>query len=92
QNNPGAQGYIIAYGGRVGRAGEASARAERAKTYLVGTRGVDAGRITTVDGGYRDALTVELWIVPTGAQAPEATPTVQASDVQTTKPRRRRRR
>lgn len=94
QNNPGAQGVIIAYGGRVGRTGEAQARADRAKDYLVNTRGIDAGRIQTIDGGFREDLTVELWIVPTGAPPPTATPTVDASEVQMTtgkKPRRPRR-
>jgi hypothetical protein len=69
QNQPGAQGYIIAYGSC---AGEAQARADRAKDYLVNTRGIDAGRIVTVDGGCRADLSVELWIVPTGATAPAA--------------------
>lgn len=92
QNNPDAQGYIIAYGGRRGRAGEAMARADRAKNYLVNTRGVDPGRIVTVDGGYREDLTVELWIVPSGADTPEATPTVDASEVQIITPRRAPRR
>ena len=81
QNEPGAQGYIIAYGGRRGRAGEAQARADRAKDYMVNTRGIDPGRIVTVDGGYREDLTVELWIVPTGAALPAASPTVQQSEV-----------
>jgi hypothetical protein len=81
QNEPGAQGYIIAYGGRRGRTGEAQARADRAKDYLVNTRGVDPGRIVTVDGGFREDLTVELWIVPTGATPPTASPTLQQSDV-----------
>ena len=31
--------------------------------------------MTTVDGGYREDLTVELWIVPTGATPPTAAPT-----------------
>jgi len=69
QNQPGAQGYIIAYGTC---AGEAQARADRAKDYLVNTRGIDAGRIVTIDGGCRSDLSVELWIVPTGATAPAA--------------------
>ena len=69
QNQPGAQGYIIAYGSC---AGEAQARADRAKDYLVNTRGIDAGRIVTMDGGCRSDLSVELWIVPTGATAPAA--------------------
>ncbi|MCA1683555.1 MAG: hypothetical protein LC708_00245, partial [Actinobacteria bacterium] len=91
QNNPGAQGYIIAYGGRKGRAGEAQARADRAKDYLVNTRGISADRIVTVDGGYRENLTVELWLVPAGATPPSATPTVDPSEVKTTTgPARRR--
>jgi hypothetical protein len=69
QNQPGAQGYILAYGTC---AGEAQARADRAKDYLVNTRGIDASRLVTVDGGCRSDLTVELWIVPTGATAPAA--------------------
>ncbi|MEA2175213.1 MAG: hypothetical protein QOD00_2805 [Blastocatellia bacterium] len=69
QNEPGSQGYIIAYGSCTG---EGQARADRAKDYLVNTRGIDAGRIVTVDGGCRSELTVELWIVPSGATPPAA--------------------
>ncbi len=94
QNNPGAQGYIIAYAGRRARTGEAQSRADRAKDYLVNTRQIDSGRIVTVDGGYKEDLTVELWIVPTGANPPTAMPTVDASEVQIIRatPRRRGRR
>lgn len=92
QNEPGSQGYIIAYGGRKGRAGEAQARADRAKNYLVNTRGIDSGRLVTVDGGYREDLTVELWIVPTGATPPPPSPTVDASEVTILKGRAARRR
>ncbi len=67
QNDPTAEGYIIAYGTCVG---QGLARAERAKAYLVNTRGIEAGRITTIDGGCRAALAVELWIVPSGAERP----------------------
>ena len=69
QNQPGSEGYIIAYGAC---AGQAQARADRAKNYLVNTRGIEAGRITTIDGGCRSDLSVELWIVPTGADKPAA--------------------
>jgi hypothetical protein len=69
QNQPGTTATIIAYGSC---AGEAQARADRAKDYLVNTRGIEAGRITTVDGGCRSDLTVQLWIVPAGATAPAA--------------------
>jgi hypothetical protein len=70
QNEPGSQGYIIAYGTCEG---EAQARADRAKDYLVNTRGIDAGRLVTIDGGCASELKVELWVVPTGATAPAAT-------------------
>jgi len=69
QNAPGSQGVILAYGTC---AGEAQARADRAKDYLVNTRGIDAGRLTTVDGGCKSDLAVELWVVPSGATAPAA--------------------
>ena len=92
QNDPTAQGYLICYGGRRGRAGEAQRRCDRAKDYLVTTRQIDASRIVTVDGGYKEELSVELWIVPSGATPPTATPTVQPSDVKTTPAPRTRRR
>jgi len=74
QNAPGSTGTIVAFGACEG---EGQARAERAKGYLVNTRGIDAGRLTTVDGGCREDLVVELWVVPTGAAAP--TPTNSAT-------------
>ncbi|MGI8996064.1 MAG: hypothetical protein ACR2GW_05280, partial [Pyrinomonadaceae bacterium] len=93
QNDPGAQGYIIAYGGRRGPAGEAQTRADFAQNYLVNTRGIDAGRLVTVDGGFKEEATTELWVVPSGAPPPTASPTVDASEVQVIRrraPRRRR--
>ena len=92
QENPGAQGLIIAYGGRRGPAGEAQRRADFARDYLVNTRGIDAGRLQTIDGGFREEATTELWIVPAGATPPTASPTVDPSEVQTTRPPSRRRR
>jgi hypothetical protein len=67
QNTPGSAATIIVYGSC---AGEAQARGDRAKDYLVNTRGIEAGRITVVDGGCRSDLTVQLWVVPQGADAP----------------------
>jgi len=82
QMDPLSRGYIIAYGGRASRAGGAqktAARlaAARLKDYLVKKRALDAGRIVTVDGGYRDRPAFELWLVPTGAQLPAPTPTIK---------------
>jgi hypothetical protein len=67
QNEPTAQGYIVAYGSCDT---EGMTRGNRAKDYLVNTRGIDSGRIVVVDGGCMPELKVELWIVPSGATAP----------------------
>ncbi|HZI49258.1 MAG TPA: hypothetical protein VFD75_15795, partial [Pyrinomonadaceae bacterium] len=69
QNEPTSQGYILGYGSCDE---EGQKRAQRAKDYLVNTRGIDAGRIMVVDGGCMPELKVELWIVPSGATAPAA--------------------
>ena len=69
QNEPGSTGTIIVYGSC---AGEGQARGDRAKDYLVNTRGIEAGRITVVDGGCRADLTVQLWVVPQGSTPPAA--------------------
>ncbi|HEV2911680.1 MAG TPA: hypothetical protein VGX92_00070 [Pyrinomonadaceae bacterium] len=94
-NVPGSTGYIIVYSGRTSRAGQADRLGARARDYMVRTRGVDPSRITVVNGGYREEDTFEIWIVPQGAQPPQATPTLQPSDAQPgagprTAPRRRR--
>jgi hypothetical protein len=70
QNSPGAQGYVIAYGGRNKRYGTGRQRGDRAKDYLTRTRGIDASRVVVVDGGQRETGTMELWIVPPGASPP----------------------
>jgi len=69
QNQPGSTGVIIVYGSCEG---EAQQRGDRAKDYLVNTRGIEAGRITVIDGGCRADLTVQLWIVPQGSTPPAA--------------------
>lgn len=82
QNDPTARGHLTCYGGRRGYEGEARRRCERAKGYVSGVRGIEAERIITVDGGFREELTVKLWIVPAGATPPAPTPTVDPSEVE----------
>jgi len=96
QNNPEARGYIIFYGGqrypscwyggrrynaRRPRFGEAEARVARIKPYLVNLRGFSPDRIVVVNGGFRESWMAELWIVPSGAQPPTPTPTLQRQDI-----------
>jgi hypothetical protein len=70
QNSPGAQGYIIGYGGSNKRYGTGQQRAQRARDYIVTTRGIDASRIVVLDGGQRTTGSTQLWIVPAGAAPP----------------------
>ena len=67
QNEPTAQGYIIGYGSCDA---EGLTRANRAKDYLVNTRGIDGSRLVTTDAGCLPNLQVQLWIVPQGATPP----------------------
>ncbi len=92
QNAPDSQAYIIIYAGKTSRTGQADMLSRRTTDYLVNARGVDTGRITIVNGGYRDSDFFEIWICPPGAQRPQPTSTVQPGDVQPTKERTRPRR
>jgi hypothetical protein len=81
QNDPTTRAYIIAYGGRMSPVGQVEKLMNRAREYMVTQRGIDASRLSVVNGGYREDDSVELWIVPSGATAPQATPTVQAGEI-----------
>lgn len=70
KNDPDAQGYIMVYGKRGARAGEAQARAIRAKDYLVTKGGIVAERLVTIDGGDHERFAIELWFTPQGARPP----------------------
>ena len=72
-NQPGSMGYILSYAPRR-NTGASRTVGERAKTYLVHEKGIDAGRVVIVEAGLREKLTVDLWVVPTGATPPEADP------------------
>jgi len=67
QNEPTAQGYIVGYGACDA---EGMTRANRAKDYLVNTRGIDGSRLVVLDGGCLPELQVQLWVAPSGAAAP----------------------
>ena len=84
QNEPGAQGYIVVYGGRRGRQGEAERRAARATEYLTSMRGIDPSRLRTLTPGFRESMETELWLRPTGAPEPSVSPTLQPGEVQYT--------
>lgn len=82
QHEPRAIGYIMAYGGRVTYTEEARERLKRAKDYLISRYKFAGERIVTMDGGYREDLTVEMWILPPTATRPTPSPTLLPKDVQ----------
>lgn len=92
RNDPTASACLICYGGRRSRAGEARRRCARAADYLKRVGGIDAARVITVDGGFREEASVELWVPPAGTTLPVASPTVDPSEVTIIKdgPKRKR--
>ena len=80
-NDPEAQGYVIAYGGRTSRPEDAQKAADNATDYTMNTRKMDGARTLSGVGGYREEPTIELWIAPPGGAPPMATPTVAPEDV-----------
>ena len=91
QNDPRARLHLICYGGRVGREAEAVRRCRRAANYVSVHRGFEASRIVTLDGGYREDLTVEVWIIPPGMTPPPPSPTVDPGEVRFVKGKVKRR-
>lgn len=91
QNDPTTTAYIIAYGGRTSPIRQVELLMTRARNYLTNERAIDGSRLVIINGGFREADSVELWLVPRGAAAPRATPTVQAGEVKPTGTTRRRR-
>jgi hypothetical protein len=77
QNDPTSRGYVIAYGGRRSRPGDALKAANNQLDYAVNVRGIDSSRLSATNGGYRDIPTIELWILRNGAAPPAPTPTVR---------------
>ncbi len=76
QNNPTLQAHLVVYGGRSGPRGQMTRRALQLKTYLTETRGVEAARVFTIEGGFREELSGELWLSPLGSPAPPVSPTI----------------
>lgn len=80
QNSPRARGAIVFFagnmaGGKLPKRGEAEARVERIKSYLIKRRGIPQASLVVISGGYSANFRVQLWVVPpeAGLPKPEAT-------------------
>jgi hypothetical protein len=90
QNSPDSTGYLFVYSGKNSKIGQADRLGARALDYITNTRGIDSQRIIVINGGYRDSDYYEFWLVPQGAQPPQPSPTVQASEANPAPERRTR--
>lgn len=73
-NDRAAVGYVIAYGPSGEGSGASDYRQRITKDYLVMMRGLDEGRIKTINGGpykNKNESFVEFWVAPQGATEPQ---------------------
>ena len=91
-NEPDATGYIFVYAGRRTYEGEAEEHLIRARRHLVEYREIDADRVVTINGGYKEELNTILIIAPKGAAPPVAMPELSPHEIELTKPVPKRRR
>lgn len=70
QENPNSQIYVILYQGTNKGSISVDRLSKRTLDYFVKTRGVDPRQIVITKWGSRPKTTVEVWIVPPGAQPP----------------------
>ena len=73
---PKLRGQIIAYCEPKMERGWYLRRIHGIGKYLTYARGIEANRVAVVDGGYRQRLTTELWLIPEDANPPLPGPTL----------------
>jgi hypothetical protein len=59
------------------RFGESVVRTQIMQNHLLNFRNLPREKILFVSGGFRENHTVELWVVPNGANPPKPTPTLE---------------
>lgn len=85
REQPTTQGYIIAYGGRRSRIGEAKDRAVCAKNYLTKRQRIESRRLVIVDGGYRELAATELHIRLEPGSLPPISPALNSGEIRIAK-------
>ncbi len=76
-----ATGIIFVYGANREVAENVERRLHCFENYMTQRRGIPSNRIRVMTGGYRKHATIELWLVPSGAETPKKTPTLGREDV-----------
>ncbi|HJQ34787.1 MAG TPA: hypothetical protein VJ866_21740 [Pyrinomonadaceae bacterium] len=83
RRDPALRGCVIGYTSKRGPRAAGRRIASRAKLTMAKAHGTDVSRVYAFGGGRREYKTIELWLVPPGAELPKPTP-----DLRT--PRRKR--
>ena len=79
QKNSAATGFVITYQGKNALPADYEVSGyERLIRNQIAFRNQDASRFTFLRGGFREELATELWLVPSGADAPTPSDTVSA--------------
>lgn len=86
QSDPRLQVHVVFFGGRNSPPSEALRRAQRAKEYLVTTRGLDADRVVPINGGHRNEVSGEYWLSLQGTEPPPTRSIVDKELVKPAKP------
>ncbi len=63
------------------RFGDALNKAKEIPLYLKNVHKFPTEKIILIDGGFRQSLELEIWIVPNGAEIPKATPALERKDI-----------
>jgi hypothetical protein len=72
QNIPRWIGYVIVYAGRHTSSATAKRYSRRFRSHLVTKRGLPASRVVMINGGYREDLEVELFLISKDISPPRA--------------------
>ncbi len=79
-DEPNSTGYMIIYGSRDGNKKDV-ARMVKMTNQIMVFRRYDSSRVIIVDGGYREEMMIEFYVVPAGVEPPKPTPTLDSSFV-----------
>ena len=81
QNEPDSTAYIFVYGARRGYHNDVAKRIKCIREYLLQRRGISPHSLKVINGGYREQVTIEVWVAPSGSSAPVPTPTTKPGAV-----------
>lgn len=80
QSDPNTTGYAIIYGARDGKKKDSTMIIHNIRK-TIKFRKFDPSRVKIIDGGFREDLSIEFYLVPDGAEPPQPQPTLNSDFV-----------